>query len=225
MLLKDYLKNKIKDAGFSSVDISKTPTGTRVTLYVTKPGIVIGKKGSGIKELTEKLEHNFDLKVPQISVIEVEKPELSPIVMCNRLASHIERGTAFRRATMWIMQQIMERGAIGAQITISGKLRGDRSSFEKHTTGILPRSGNHADSIVRGDITHVQTPMGLIGIQIKIAIKENIRSDIKFKDAGIKNEIQITNNYKEKEKHIKSSSRIDNVEVKSGNVNTKNENN
>ena len=61
--------------------------------------------------------------------------------MCNRMAAHIERGTAFRRATMWTMNQIMEAGAMGVQITISGKLRGDRSAFEKHVQGILPRAG------------------------------------------------------------------------------------
>lgn len=180
MLLRDFLKNRIKDSGFSHVDISKMPTGTRVTLHVTRPGIVIGKKGSGIKELTSKLEHEFGLKNPQISVIEIEKPELSPNVMCNRLASHIERGIAFRRATMWTIQQIMEKGAMGVQITISGKLRGDRSSFEKHSSGILPRSGNHADSIVDEDISHVQTPMGLVGIQIKIAKKEKVNEEIKY---------------------------------------------
>jgi len=147
MLLKDYLREKIKDAGFSHAEISKTPTGTRIALHVTRPGIVIGRKGVGIRELTEKLSEGFGLKNPQISVIEIPKPELSPNVMCNRMASHIERGTAFRRATMWTLQQIMNNGAMGVQITISGKLRGDRSAFEKHTSGILPRAGHHAELV------------------------------------------------------------------------------
>ena len=182
MLLKDYLREKIKDAGFSAVDISKTPTGTRVALHVTRPGIVIGRKGSGIRELTEKLASDFGLKNPQISVVEIPRPELSPSVMCNRLASHIERGTAFRRATMWTMQQIMENGAMGVQITVSGKLRGDRSSFEKHSSGILPRAGHHADVIVAEDIAHVQTPMGLIGIRIRIARKEKFIPEFELKE-------------------------------------------
>ena len=142
MLLNNYLRNKIKESGFSKVEVSKTPTGTRVVLYVTRPGIVIGRKGTGIRELTEKLENEFGLKNPQLSVEEIKKPELSPQVMCNRMASHLERGTAFRRATMWTMQQIMENGAMGTQITISGKLRGDRSAFEKHVAGVLPRAGH-----------------------------------------------------------------------------------
>ena len=174
MLLKDYLRNAIKDAGFSHAEISKTPTGTRVALHVTRPGIVIGRKGSGIRELTERLETDFGLKNPQISVNEIEKPDLSPSVMCNRMASHLERGTAFRRATMWTMKSIMESGAMGVQITISGKLRGDRSAFEKHVAGILPRAGHHAEVIVEEDIAHVKTAMGLIGIRIRIANKEKL---------------------------------------------------
>jgi len=141
MLLNDFLREEIKEAGFHKVEVSKTPSGTKITLYVTRPGIVIGRKGSGIKQLTEKVESDFGFKDPQISVEEIQKAELSPNVMCNRMASHIERGTAFRRATMWTMNQIMESGAMGVQITISGKLRGDRSAFEKHVQGVLPRAG------------------------------------------------------------------------------------
>ena len=181
MLLKDYLRAKIKDAGFSNAEVSKTPTGTRVVLHVTRPGIVIGRKGTGIKELTDKLESDFGLKNPQIAVEEITKPELSPEVMCNRMASHLERGTAFRRATMWTIQQIMEGGAMGVEITISGKLRGDRSAFEKHRQGILPRAGHHADIIVSEDIAHVETAMGLIGVRIRIAKKERLIPEFEMK--------------------------------------------
>ncbi len=181
MLINDFLREKIKESGFSNVEISKNPTGTRVTLYVTRPGIVIGRKGTGIKELTELLEKKFGLKNPQVAVEEIQKPELSPNVMCNRMASHLERGTAFRRATMWTMQQIMENGAMGTQITISGKLRGDRSAFEKHSAGILPRAGHHADVIVSEDIVHVETAMGLIGIRIRIARKERLIPEFELK--------------------------------------------
>ena len=182
MLLKDYLREAIKDAGFSHAEISKTPVGTRVALHVTRPGIVIGRKGTGIRALTEKLATDFGLKNPQISVIEIEKPELAPSVMCNRMASHLERGTAFRRATMWTLKQIMEGGAMGVQITISGKLRGDRSAFEKHTQGILPRAGHHAEVIVSEDIAHVKTAMGLIGIRIRIAKKDKLIPEFEMKD-------------------------------------------
>jgi len=181
MLLNDFLRQEIKESGFHKVEVSKTPSGTKITLHVTRPGIVIGRKGAGIKQLTEKVETDFGFKNPQISVEEIPKAELSPSVMCNRLAAHIERGTAFRRATMWTLNQIMEAGAMGVQITISGKLRGDRSAFEKHTQGILPRAGNYAKDIVSEDITHTKTPMGLIGIKIRIARKEKVVPEFSLK--------------------------------------------
>lgn len=181
MLLKDYLRVAIKESGFSEVEIQKTPTGTRVALHVTRPGIVIGRKGSGIRDLTKALEKDFALKNPQISVVEIVKPELEPSVMCNRMSQHLARGTAFRRAVMWTMQTIMNAGAMGVQITISGKLRGDRSAFEKHSKGILPRAGHHADVIVSEDIAHVDTKMGLVGVRIRIAKKENYIPEFEFK--------------------------------------------
>ena len=211
MLLNEFLRKEIKDAGFSKVDITKTPTGTRVTLYVTKPGIVIGKKGFGIKALTEKLETDYGLKNPQVVVEEILKPELSPSVMCNRMGSHIERGTAFRRATMWTLQQIMDGGAMGVQITVSGKLRGDRSAFEKHTAGILPRSGYHAETIVEEDIAHVRTPMGLIGIRIRIALKEKLMPEFEMKDISAQN-ASIKNKQIEEDPKIVASTETEQIE-------------
>ena len=72
---------------------------------------------------------------------------------------------------------------MGVQITISGKLRGDRSAFEKHTAGVLPRAGHHAEVIVAEDIAHVNTAMGLIGIRIRIARKEKFVPEFELKKA------------------------------------------
>ena len=203
MLLNDFLREKIKESGFHKVEISKTPIGTKITLHVTRPGIVIGRKGVGIKELTEKIATDFELKNPQISVEEIPCAELSPSVMCSRMAAHIERGTAFRRATMWTIKQIMDAGAMGVQITISGKLRGDRSAFEKHTHGILPRAGNYAKNIVSEDVIHTKTPMGLIGINIKIAMKENLIPEFELKTKS-KSEVKTDDKKTEKEEIVKT---------------------
>jgi small subunit ribosomal protein S3 len=72
---------------------------------------------------------------------------------------------------------------MGVQITVSGKLRGDRSAFEKHSAGILPRAGQYAKNIVDEDIAHVETPMGLIGIKIRIAKKEKVIPEFELKDS------------------------------------------
>nr|MDQ3984802.1 30S ribosomal protein S3 [Thermoproteota archaeon] len=170
MELNEYLAESLKDAGFGGVDVQKTPIGTRLTLYVTRPGLVIGRKGTGIKDLTSRLEQNFGLTNPQISVLEVPVPELNPKIMSNRIAQLIERGTAFRRASLWTINTIMNSGALGVEVSVAGKLRSERAHFEKHSAGIIPKSGDVAERVVKVGVSHVLTKMGLMGIQLKIAL-------------------------------------------------------
>lgn len=180
MELDEYLKETLRETGYGGVDIQKTPIGTRITLYVTRPGLVIGRKGSGIKDLTSKLEQRFGLNNPQISVMEIEIPELNPQIMANRIAQLVERGTAFRRASMWTINTVIAAGAMGVEITIAGKLRSERAHFEKHSSGVIPKSGNAADKIVKLGITDVLTKMGLMGIQLRIALKNEVPPDFEL---------------------------------------------
>jgi len=181
--LDEYLAATLKDAGYGDVDVQKTPIGTRITLYVTRPGLVIGRKGTGIKNLTARLEEKFGLTNPQISVLEVSVPELNPKIMCNRIAQLIERGTAFRRAAMWSMNTIMNAGALGVEVAIAGKLRSERAHFEKHSSGVIPKSGDLAEKIVRIGTTSVLTKMGLMGIQLRIALKNELPQDFEFSES------------------------------------------
>src|SRR6478672_6297637 len=184
MELDEFLKEELKDAGYGGVDIQKSPLGTKLTLYVTRPGLVIGRKGSGIKDLTSKLEIKYGLVNPQISVVELEIPELNPKIMCNRIAQLIERGTAFRRAAMWSMNTIMNAGALGVEVAIAGKLRSERAHFEKHSSGVMPKSGHLAEQIVRVGITSVLTKMGLMGIQLRIALKSELPQEFEFSESS-----------------------------------------
>jgi small subunit ribosomal protein S3 len=211
MELDEFLKEELKDAGYGGVDIQKSPLGTRLTLYVTRPGLVIGRKGSGIKDLTSKLEIKYGLTNPQISVVELEIPELNPKIMCNRIAQLIERGTAFRRAALWTVNTIKNAGALGVEVTISGKLRSERAHFEKHSAGVIPKSGNMADRVVKEGITHVLTKMGIMGIRLKIAIKgavppefelvSNFNESLSFENSKLSNN---DNNLQESENNANS---------------------
>jgi small subunit ribosomal protein S3 len=182
MELDEYLSSTLKDAGYGGVDVQKTPIGTRITLNVTRPGLVIGRKGVGIKDITSKLETKFGLANPQISVMEVQVPELNPKIMCNRIAQLIERGTAFRRACLWTINTISNAGALGAEVTVSGKLRSERAHFEKHSVGVLPKSGDMADKVVKVGVTHVLSKMGLMGIQLRIALKDQVPQEFEYSD-------------------------------------------
>ena len=197
MELNEFLRSSLSEAGYGGAEVQKTPIGTKITLFVIRPGLVIGRKGSGIRELTSRLEQQFKLENAQVSVTEVTKPELNPNIMANRIAQLIERGTAFRRASLWTINTIMNAGAMGVEITISGKLRGERAHFEKHSAGIIPKSGRIADEVVKSSTNNILTKMGLVGIKLKISSKEenHLDFDILTKSQP-KDEIHVENESK-----------------------------
>jgi len=178
--LDEFLQKELSDAGYGGVDILKTPIGTRITIFVTRPGLVIGRRGMGIKDLTSMIEKKFSLPNPQISVLEVEVPELNPAVMANRIAQNVVRGRAFRRAALWALNSIMNAGAMGTEIIISGKLRSERSHREKYKAGTVPKSGEIALKAVREATTHVLLKMGLYGIKVRIALKDIIPPEVEI---------------------------------------------
>lgn len=188
--LDEFLRQEVADAGYGGVDILKTPIGTRITIFVTRPGLVIGRRGVGIRELTEKIGKKFELQNPQISVLELEVPELHPQVICNKIAHAAGRGTAFRRAALWSMNSVMNAGAMGVEISIAGKLRSERAHHEKYRAGIIPKSGNTAKMIVRDAKQDILLKMGLYGIKVKIAIKDAMPPEFEITEAK-EGEVQV----------------------------------
>ena len=166
--IDEFLEKKLLRAGFGGVEVARTPLGTRVIIYATRPGIVIGRRGSNIVELTRLLEEKFKLQNPQIAVSEIEVPELSARVMASRIADALQRGIHFRRTGYWALNQVMRAGAIGAEIVIRGKLTSQRHRYEKYREGYIVRSGDPSTKSVLKAVTSVQLKQGMIGITVKI---------------------------------------------------------
>ncbi len=166
--INDYLKNEFERAGYGGVDITKTPLGTHIVIYAMRPGLVIGRGGETIKNLAKTLEEKFQMPNPQISVAEIEIPELNAEVVASRIASALKRGVHFRRAGFWALNQVMEAGALGAEIIVSGKLRTDRARYEKFRDGYLPKSGEPALKYMRKAALNVQLKPGILGVKVRI---------------------------------------------------------
>jgi len=166
--IEEYLMERLKDAGFGGVEIIFTPIGTRVTIYAMRPGRVIGTRGKTIKEISETLEREFGVENPNVTVAEIEIPELNPYVMAHRIAQAIERGVRHRRVAFWALRRIMDAGAQGVEIEISGKLTSARSRTEKFSAGVMPKSGDIALKYVKIGKASVLLKTGLYGVKVKI---------------------------------------------------------
>jgi small subunit ribosomal protein S3 len=175
--IDEFLQKKLERAGYGGVNLSKTPLGTHVVIYAMRPGLVIGRGGETIKELASALEENFKLSNPQISVSEIEVPEFNAFVVASRVSSALQRGVHFRRAGFWALNQVMEAGALGAEIVISGKLRTERARFEKFRAGYFPRCGEPAIRYTKSAEAHVQLKAGMIGVRVKIMPPDAIFPD------------------------------------------------
>ncbi|MCK4933414.1 30S ribosomal protein S3, partial [Candidatus Bathyarchaeota archaeon] len=136
--INEFLQKELERAGYGGVAITKTPLGTHIVVYAMRPGVVIGRGGETIRDLAKILEEQFELPNPQISVAEIEIPELNAYIIASRVASALRRGVHYRRAGYWALNQTRDSGALGVEIVISGKLRGRRAKYEKFRTGYLP---------------------------------------------------------------------------------------
>lgn len=168
VLLKEYMMAKVGRAGFGGLDVQRTPMGTRVTLITERPGLVIGRRGEAIKSLTKAIEEKFHFSNPQIEVQEVDNPNLNAQIMAEKLANALERGWHFRRAGHSTVRRIMDAGARGCQVIISGKLTGQRHRTEKFREGHIKYCGQAKLDFMQEGFAIAKLKPGVIGVTVQI---------------------------------------------------------
>ena len=173
----ELLAKEFEQAGYGGITLTKTPLGAQINLFTMRPGRVIGRRGRAINAASERLERELGISNPQITVVEVEVPELDPRIMASRIANALERGVHYRRALFWALRRIMESGALGCEIVIRGKLRSDRSRYEKVSDGYLPKAGEPAITQLKSATMHVKLKRGTLGINVTL-----VPPDAKFPD-------------------------------------------
>ena len=168
-LIKKFLLKEIEGAGFGSMSIQRTPIGTRVNILVERPGMVIGKAGVKIKELTENIQTKFNVDNPQIEIEEAgARAPLNAQIMAEKLAEALERGWHFRRAGHSTVRRIMNAGAKGCQIIIAGKLTGARHRTEKFTEGHVKYCGEIAKIVMDEGFATAKLKAGVLGVKVRI---------------------------------------------------------
>jgi len=169
LLIKEFLIKRIEGAGFGGMTIQRTPMGTRINIIVERPGMVIGKGGAKIKELTEAIKDNFNVDNPQIEIQEAgSRASLNAQIMAEKLAEALQRGWHFRRAGHSTVRRIMEAGAKGCQIIIAGKLTGARHRTEKFSQGHVKYCGETAKEVMDNGYAVAKLKAGVLGVKVRI---------------------------------------------------------
>ena len=163
-----HVQKKTARAGFGGLSIQRTPLGTHVRISAERPGLVIGRKGSDIQQLTDDLERKFGYENLQVEASEVGNFALNPLIMSAKVANALERGWNYRRAGNSMLQRIMDAGARGCQITIAGKLTGLRHRTEKFVSGHIKFCGETALELMDVGIAQAKLKPGTIGVKVAI---------------------------------------------------------
>ncbi len=172
-----HVQKKTARAGFGGLSIQRTPLGTHIRISAERPGLVIGRKGGDIQNLTEELERKFGYENLQVEAGEVSNFALNPLIMASKVANALERGWNYRRAGNSMLQRIMDSGARGCQITIAGKLTGLRHRTEKFVSGHIKFCGEPALQLMNVGIAQAKLKPGTIGVKVAI-----MRPDAKLPD-------------------------------------------
>ncbi|MFL2956860.1 MAG: 30S ribosomal protein S3 [Marine Group II euryarchaeote MED-G36] len=167
-LVREFLLRETERAGFGGLEFNRTPEGTKVTLQAEQVGRVIGRRGKVIHELQRRLQEDFNLDKPRLEVNEIEEPRLNAQVMASRLASSLERGWFFRRAGHSTSQNIMDAGARGCLIILSGKISGARHRVQKFQKGHIKFCGETALEFMDEGFATAVKKLGTIGCTVRI---------------------------------------------------------
>lgn len=184
--LDEYLEEELEGAGFSHADLVRTPTSTKIVIYAQRPGLVIGRGGSRIRELTADMGEEFDFENPQIEVNEIEDADSDAEIVAKSMASWLEKGGSAKRVGYTYLRRVKESGVIGVEIEISGKLSGNRGRTEKFSYGYVKRCGNTSKENVDTAYTLARTKPGAIGLKVRI-MKE--LPEFKHRDVDVQDEI------------------------------------
>lgn len=204
--IQEFITETVKKVGHSHTKLIKTPLGEKIIIYTSRPGLVVGRKGQNIKKITSALKKRFHLENPQVEISEVENPNLDAQIVAENIASSLERFglSRFKGVGHKMMTEVMNAGARGIEIVISGKIPSSRARRWRFYQGYLKKCGDIAVSGVKKAYSTAELKTGTVGIVVKI-----MPPDIRLPD-----DVQIRNAVAETEKDDETAEKAAKSETK-----------
>lgn len=167
--IKEYIKRDLGRGKISKLDIEYTPVGEKIIISTSKPGLVIGRGGGKIEDLTEVLRKRFKLENPHIEIKEIKDPLFDAQTVADEIALTLERigNLKFKVTAYRKLQEVIAAGALGCEIRLSGKLPSDRAKSWRFSEGYLKKAGDSTKEVDRAQSTAL-TKSGVIGVKVAI---------------------------------------------------------
>ena len=168
--IQEYLSSSLKNVGHSHTKMVKTPLGEKIVIYASRPGLVVGKKGQNIKLLTTTLKKRFNLENPQIEISDVDNPNLDAGIVAEKIVDSMEHFglNKFKAIGHKVMSDVMNSGALGIEIIVSGKVPSDRAKSWRFYSGYLKKCGDVALTGVHKVDMQAHLKTGVVGIKVSI---------------------------------------------------------
>jgi small subunit ribosomal protein S3e len=170
--LNEFLQNELGEDGYAGVEVRVTPMRTEIIIRATRTQNVLGEKGRRIRELTSLVQKRFLFPEGNVELYaeRVQNRALSAIAQAESLRFKLLGGLAVRRACYGVMRYVMENGAKGVEVVISGKLRAARAKAMKFRDGYMVKSGDSVNHYIDFAVRHIQLKQGVLGIKVKIQL-------------------------------------------------------
>ncbi|MAI59999.1 MAG: 30S ribosomal protein S3 [Rickettsiales bacterium] len=174
--IRKFLMKKLSTAGISKVVIERPAKLAKITIHTSRPGVIIGKKGSDIEKLKKEIG-NFTEGDVSINIVEIKKPELDSQLVADNIAQQLERRVAFRRAMKRAVQSAMRLGALGIRVNCSGRLGGaEIARTEWYREGRVPLHTLRAD--IDYGVSRANTTYGICGVKVWIFKGEKFDKEV-----------------------------------------------
>ena len=183
-LLQDHIAGELPKGSYSKLELKKTPLGEKIIIYTSRPGLVVGSKGANINRLNKILKTKFEMENPEIEIAEIENPNLDPKSVAERIVSSFERfgPKRFKSLGYRALQDVINAGAIGAEIVISGRgVPSSRAKTWRFLAGHLKKSGDVSENLIKRGLSVARLKSGSVGVKVNILTPDiKLPDDIKF---------------------------------------------
>jgi len=199
--VREYIKNELGKGKISDVIIEYTPIGEKIVVATSKPGQVVGRKGEKIEQLTNVLKKRFKLDNPHIEIKEITNIFLDAQLVADDIALMLERkgSLKFKVIAYRMLRQIIDAGAMGAEIVLSGKLPSDRARSWRFSQGYLKKTGDPSKVVDKAQ-SQATTPQGVVGVKVSILPPDAHIHDRIVVDDNLINKIKVKYQELEQEK-------------------------